>query len=183
MSNVMKKFCNLCKKIQENQLNHIVGTSNTTIWRTLHNENMHPYHYTLSGDYERRLNFGTWLLEIDAQNFTFIERILFAVEANFSRNRVVNLRNIHYWAPNNPHVIRVIHNQHLFSLNVWVRIFGNSLMSPLILPNRLNGNDYLNFLENEITNILDDLPFKSEEMYRICKMGHLLIVIVMLLII
>jgi hypothetical protein len=70
---------------------------------------MHPYHYTLPGDYERRLNFCTWLLEIDAQNSTFIERILFAVEANFSRNRVVNLRNIHYWAPNNPHVIRVIH--------------------------------------------------------------------------
>jgi hypothetical protein len=33
-------------------------------------------------------------------------------------------------------------------------------MSPLILPNRLNGNDYLNFLENEITNILDDLPLQ-----------------------
>jgi DNA-binding Lrp family transcriptional regulator len=33
--------------ISMRQLSRIVGTSNTTIWRTLHNENMHPYHYTL----------------------------------------------------------------------------------------------------------------------------------------
>jgi hypothetical protein len=75
MSNVMKKFCNLSKKILIciRQLSHIIGNSNSTIWRTLHNENMHPYHYTqtpalLPEDYERRLNFCTWLLEMDAEN-------------------------------------------------------------------------------------------------------------------
>jgi hypothetical protein len=55
---------------------------------------------------------------MDAQNPTFIERILFTDKANFSRNGVVNLRNMHYWASNNPHVIPVVHNQHLFSINV-----------------------------------------------------------------
>jgi hypothetical protein len=38
---------------------------------------MHPYHYTqtpalLPEDSERRLNFCTWLLEMDTQNPTFI---------------------------------------------------------------------------------------------------------------
>jgi predicted DNA-binding transcriptional regulator AlpA len=32
------------------QLCRIVGTSNTTIWRTLHNENMHPYQLPLHTD-------------------------------------------------------------------------------------------------------------------------------------
>jgi predicted HTH transcriptional regulator len=36
------------RNISIRQLSSIVGTSNTTICRTLHNENMHPYHYTQS---------------------------------------------------------------------------------------------------------------------------------------
>jgi hypothetical protein len=61
--------------------------------------------------YERRLNFCTWLIEMDAQNPTFIERILLLRKLIFLvPNGVVNLRNMHYWALNNLHVIRMVHN-------------------------------------------------------------------------
>jgi len=38
--------------------------------------------------------------------------------------------------------------QHHFFVNVWAGIFGDHLIGPYILPNRLTGQMYLNFLEN-----------------------------------
>jgi hypothetical protein len=145
-----------------------VGASKSTVWRILHREQMHPYHYVRiqalnPEDYPRRYNFCEWLVTYYKLLYKILHllKMLFTDEANFSRNEVLNLRNMHSWAYINLHVVREVHHHHLFSINVWSGIFGNELPEPFILPNRLNGNAYLNFLQNNlINNCIDDLPLR-----------------------
>jgi hypothetical protein len=46
-------------------------------------------------------------------------------------------------------------------LNVWAGIVGNHLIGPHTLPNRLRGDIFLNFLENELDNLLDAVPLAT----------------------
>jgi hypothetical protein len=43
---------------------------------------------------------------------------------------------------------------------VWAGIIGNRLIGPHVLPPHLNGEGYLNFLQNELSNLLDDVPLE-----------------------
>jgi hypothetical protein len=42
---------------------------------------------------------------------------------------------------------------------VWVGIIGNRLIRPHVLPQHLNGEEYVvNFLQNVLNDLLDDVP-------------------------
>jgi hypothetical protein len=43
---------------------------------------------------------------------------------------------------------------------VWAGIIGNRLIGPRVLPPHLNGEGYLNFLQNELSDLLDDVPLQ-----------------------
>jgi hypothetical protein len=43
---------------------------------------------------------------------------------------------------------------------VWAGIIGNRLIGPHVLPPHLNGEGYLNFLQNELSDLLDDVPLQ-----------------------
>lgn len=45
---------------------------------------------------------------------------------------------------------------HKFSLNVWCGVMGRSLIGPIFLPLNLKGEEYLNFLSNQLPLILRD---------------------------
>ncbi|EFA11627.1 hypothetical protein TcasGA2_TC000005 [Tribolium castaneum] len=83
------------------------------------------------------------------------------IAPNFSRNGVLNLRNMYYWSVENPHVTRIINQKQPFSLNVWTGMFQNSLVGPFFLPNLLTGNDYLIFLVTELEDFFDGLPLQQ----------------------
>jgi hypothetical protein len=55
----------------------------------------------------------------------------------------------------------ISNQQQRFSLNVWAGIFQNSLVGPFFIPNPLTGDAYLNFLQNELENFLDELPLQQ----------------------
>jgi hypothetical protein len=74
---------------------------------------------------------------------------------------VLNLRNLHYWSVDNPHVTRISNQQQRFSLNVWAGIFQNSLVGLFFIPNPLTEDAYLNFLQNELEHFLDELPLQQ----------------------
>jgi hypothetical protein len=82
---------------------------------------------------------------------------MFTDEATFTRRGVFNWRNSHYWEEENPHAIKARHFQHKFKLNIWCGIIGDQLLGPYVLPPNLNGDSYLFFLENTLSDILDDL--------------------------
>ncbi|XP_026828181.1 uncharacterized protein LOC113562592 [Ooceraea biroi] len=145
------------------RISDAVGISTTLIWRTLHEQLLYPYHIQrvqalTPSDYQARMEFSQWLLVKCASNPNFVSRILFTDEASFIRNGITNFQNDHVRAEENPHALIQTNHQHRFSLNILMGIIGDHLIGPVILPNRLSGAAYLNFLVNTLPQYLDDMP-------------------------
>lgn len=150
-------------QISTRRLQAATGISKTTILKVIHDENLYPYHFTpvqnlLPTDLPARLNFCNFLNQKQDLDPDFPKKILFTDEATFTRRGVFNWRNNHSWEQENPHAIRERHFQHEFSINIWCGIVGNFIIGPYELPARLNGNEYLRFLENDLPGMLEDVP-------------------------
>lgn len=145
-----------------------VGISNPLVWRILHEQQLQPYHVQRvqalnPPDHQARLVFCRWFLRNDAEDHNFLANILFTDEAGFTRNGVFNFHNTHVWADENPHAIMESRHQVRFSLNIWIGILGDNLLGPVVLPNRLTGAGYLNFLQNTLRDLLDDIPLNQRQ--------------------
>jgi hypothetical protein len=60
-------------------------------------------------------------------------------------------------------ILTVIHQgrfQHRFSINVWAGIIGTHLIGPFLLPARLTGENYLNFLNVDLPGLLEEIPLE-----------------------
>lgn len=145
-----------------------VGISAPLVWRILHEQLLYPYHVQRVQalnplDHEARLVFCRWFLRSDAEDPRFLSDILFTDEAGFTRNGVVNFHNTHVWADENPHALLESRHQARFSLNIWMGILGGRFLGPVVLPNRLRGADYLNFLQNTMVDLFDDIPVDQRQ--------------------
>lgn len=101
----------------------------------------------------------TWFCRIILQKpLDFTRKVLFTDESCFTRHGVLNFRNQHLWSDENSHAVVNGRYQYNFSINIWAGIIGNHLIEPFELPNRLNGPAYLNFLQNDLFQLIDDLP-------------------------
>ena len=134
-----------------------------TIYKLLHRENLHPFHATpvqglLPPDMAQRLEFCNFLLEREFAEGTMLDKILWTDESQFTRDGITNFHNLHAWAPENPHLKKQTSFQHRFSVNVWAGVIGNNLIGPFILPPRLNSNNYLDFLQTQLPELLEDIP-------------------------
>jgi len=134
--------------------------SRSTVWRILNNEKWHPYHINLHqqlslADHANRVAFCEWLLN---QHVTLCEEIVWSDEAMFKSNGEVNLHNAHYWSDRNPHWLREVDNQHVWSLNVWCGIVGDRIIGPFFFDGTLTGLRYAEFLRTTIAEVLDELP-------------------------
>lgn len=143
-----------------------VGVSASTVWRTLHEQGLHPYHVQRvqalqPGDPIRRIAFCQWFLQKLEQEPNFLNNLLMTDEAGFTREGIFNSRNTHVWSDENPHAIRERGFQQHFSLNVWAGIVGDHLIGPYILPPRLNAEGYLHFLRNVLNELLEDVPLAN----------------------
>lgn len=47
------------------------------------------------------------------------QSILWRDEVTFKSNGQIKIHNAHYWSPLNPHWLREVDNQHLWSVNTW----------------------------------------------------------------
>lgn len=91
----------------------------------------------------------------------FSSRILFTAEALFSRDGMLNLHNTHKWAAENPKTTREKHFQHKFKINVWAGIIGDTLIGPVMMPDRLGGEEYLQFLQETLPPLLESVPLNT----------------------
>jgi hypothetical protein len=91
-------------------------------------------------------------------NPTFFEHLLETDESMFTRNGIINYHNSHHWADENPHVVHVSYMQRQFFVNIWAGIIGDDLIGPFRLPHRLSDPTYLNFLNNDLPLLLEDVP-------------------------
>ncbi|XP_074040984.1 uncharacterized protein [Leptinotarsa decemlineata] len=132
----------------------------------MHNEKKYPFHGTgVQGleetDPARRIRFCRFLLNADIDDAWFLKSILWTDESKFSREGITNFHNLHEWADkdSNPNWKKQISFQRQFSINVWAGVIGRTLVGPHILPDNLNGQNYLEFMINDLPRTPEPLFF------------------------
>ncbi|KOC59847.1 hypothetical protein WH47_10761, partial [Habropoda laboriosa] len=108
-------------------------------------------------DYTQRMVYSRWLLGEIARNPSFCRFVLWTDEALFTREGCFNAHNSHMWNDENPLVIRTHAAQDRWSINLWAGICDDFVVGPYILPERLNGTTYQNFLENALLDLLEEI--------------------------
>nr|XP_034190457.1 uncharacterized protein LOC117608861 isoform X2 [Osmia lignaria] len=140
-----------------------VGVSRTTVHRELQLEGMHPYKFVrvqtlLPRDYVQRMEYSRWLLGNIERNPSFCGYILWTDEALFTREGCINAHNSHMWNDENPIAIRPHAAQDRWSVNLCAGICDDFVVGPYILPARLDGTTYKNFLEHALPDLLEEIP-------------------------
>ena len=91
---------------------------------------------------------------------------MFTDEAQFNRDGVNNKHNSHVWGDENPHATVESNFQQRFSVNVWCAVLDDRLIGPFILEGCLTGEACLRFLQEELPQLLEDVPLdKRSRMY------------------
>lgn len=128
---------------------------------TYHNYKMILVQELLPADYEQRLNFIAMMSVIRENNYNFLNLILWSDESQFTNNGRVNRHNLHYWSSENPKWLRQRNFQRVIKVNVWCGIIGRYLIGPYFFENNLNSERYVQFLQNELPILLEDLPLET----------------------
>ena len=97
-----------------------IGVSPMQVWRTLHEEDLYPYHdqsvqHLEPSDHAQRFDLCQWI----TAHPELLSVILFTDEASYTRDGINNSRNVHTLSHENPHETRVINFQRRFSVHVW----------------------------------------------------------------
>jgi hypothetical protein len=114
--------------------------------------------YLDPGDYPLRVEFCEWLLGCHRIDPRFIQNILWTDESYFSQDGIFNQHNNHIWATENPFAVHPRAHQHRFGINMWAGVIDNNLVGPFMLPARVNAENFLQFLQNDLQVLLEDLP-------------------------
>ena len=70
----------------------------------------------------------------------------------------MNSHNMHYWANENPRWMRTVPFQHPWSVNCWCGIVGDHVIGPYLFEVRLTGQVYANFMQNRLSQLMEDVP-------------------------
>ncbi|CAH1968563.1 unnamed protein product [Acanthoscelides obtectus] len=135
-----------------------VQVSKTKVWQTLREEGLYPFHVQREqvlqpDDFPARVRFCESLLHQHDNNPDLLKCIL-----------VTDI---------NPHAVRRAHFQQTFSVNVWAGMVNGMLIEPFILPNRLDGMQYLDFLRNILPSLLEDVPLSVRQSMWFLHDGHI----------
>lgn len=143
----------------------ILGMSHTAVHRILKRNRQHPFSIKKiqalqPDDYNKRVVYANWILQKIRQDSNFLKKIIWSDESMFSRNAMWNRRCVHYWAPKirNPHVGRELSHQTRWSLNVWAGIKDDDIIGPVFINGTLNGERYLQILNDTVSDYVDNLP-------------------------
>ena len=85
---------------------------------------------------------------------------MFSDEATFYGNGQLNWHNSHYWSIHNPNWVHYVDNQHRWSV-VWCGIMNGCLIGPYFSDGNVNGAAYLNFLQNELPELLTNVDLET----------------------
>lgn len=135
----------------------------TCIHRVLRRSHYRPYKLHISqalrpGDSDRRLQFCNWLNGKLQENDDFLNNIIWTDECNFSTKGLFNRNNEHYYSVRNPRQNREVRRQGHNSFNVWVGIYRNRILGPIIYEGNLNAVRYKELIEPYVLDIVDNTP-------------------------
>ena len=107
------------------------------------------------------MEFCNWLLQKTAEDPYFPRKIMWTDEATFTRHGIFNQRNSHTWAHENNYGLHAHHFQTEFKVNVWMGMMDDCVIGPFFLPPRLDGPNFLHFLENNLPDLLEDMNLQQ----------------------
>ena len=150
------------------QVAHNMGVNHVSVRQVLHEQLLHPYHLQKvqvlgPNDFAPSVDFCRWSLHACIEEPDFPNYVLFTDECICTREGIFNSRNSHIWAEENPHATFNRSYQERFSVNMWAGIVGRRLIGPYMLPRRLTGNIYINFLRNALPELLEDVPLNFRQ--------------------
>lgn len=160
--------------VQENphvstrEISQQTDITRTSIKRILKLQKYHGYHIELhqelyERDFDQRVTFCNWMTNKIREIPHFFNNILFSDEASFKSNGIVGRHNMHFYSTENPHWVRLIDYQRYWSLNVWAGIVGSHIIGPYFFDNRLSGEIYVNFLRNDLPQLLQQINENDRE--------------------
>ncbi|XP_024883365.1 uncharacterized protein LOC112462061 [Temnothorax curvispinosus] len=114
---------------------------------------------------ERRIQFCEWYVQQVKKDDLFPSRILWTDKAIFTRYDVVKVQSNYVWVSpyEDPRAVLEKCSQRDFSCNVWMGIYNDMLIGPYFLPEHLTARSFLNFLSNDLTIALEDVPLLSRQ--------------------
>lgn len=147
--------------VREIEIN--TGIPKSTAHRILQEQEYHPYHVRrvqslLPRDYPDRIAFCESMLQKHRADPQFLDKIMWSDESTFKKDGYINLHNLHEWHIENPHLTREDRSQYRFKVNMWTGILNGNIIGPFEMPENLTGESYLNFLQNNLPNLLVDTP-------------------------
>lgn len=144
------------------------GISRSRIHRILKKNKFHPYHFTRvqtlqDRDHNARLFFCQQMLAKIEEDPQFFNNILWTDESTLKRDGYFNMHNLHSWQLSNPRLMREDRSQYQFKINYWTGILNGKIIGPFELPGNLSGQSYLQFLQNDLPNLLEEVPEEVRE--------------------
>lgn len=112
------------------------------------------------GDNIRRLEYCNWLIHNLDDDGDFLSKIIWTDECSFSTNGMFNRNNEHYWSVENPRQNQEVRAQGHHSFNVWVGLWRNRLLGPIIFQGNLTSQRYLDMIRYQILDFFDDEPLE-----------------------
>lgn len=117
-----------------------------------------PVHNLTEENMRQRLLYCEEVIGHIRENADFLNNIIFTDEATFTTSGMFNRKNKHYWATENPHKIQAVKIQGRKSIHVWCGMLRDKIIGPIIFDGNLNGERYLNLIQNDVENYLEDIP-------------------------
>ena len=109
-------------------------------------------------DFDVRLGFSFWYQGEKEENIQFPYKILWTDEATFTSNGTVSSQNCRWWSQENPQFVIECRDQYSFKTNVWCGILNDQIIGPYFFRENLTAERYHNFLNNVISEVLDNMP-------------------------
>lgn len=140
-----------------------LGVSQSSVMRILKKHKFKPFHITPvqelnENDFRHRLLFCEAMIERYNQDHDFLKNVFWTDESSFSTAGVFNRKNTHHWATQNPKILKPLKKQGHKSVNVWCGIHRNKIIGPVFINASLTGEVYLNILQQDVEEYLDNLP-------------------------
>ncbi|KFM58479.1 hypothetical protein X975_24867, partial [Stegodyphus mimosarum] len=102
-------------------------------------DKLNPYHIQ---HMQAVCDFTYWFAEQTAAVPNFIADDLFVHKAIFTLEVICNVYNGHVWSHRNPRATR----PHANNIKIWAGLFGDRMISIYLLPLRLDGETFHNFV-------------------------------------
>lgn len=146
-----------CRKIEEE-----VGVSKTKVQKILKKHKFKPYKVNIiqelhPDDPFKRLEFSNWFLTKTNRDPDFAKKVIWSDESYISSSGIFNRQNTRHWYQENQHITFERQQQGRFGFSVSCFVLGTKIVYT-IFEGSLTAQRYLNILQNNMPELLEDIP-------------------------